>query len=483
MSFVQTHGLWPEQAQHAAERISARLRNGEIQRLRFGWADQHGLVRGKTLFAERAASALQGGVGFVGTNLLKDSSDRTTQAVFSQGAGFGRDEFEGAADVLLIADPLTFVELPWSPGSGWVQCQAYFYRGQRRGQLVPFDTRGVLQRTVKMAREQSAQLQVGLEVECHIFKLDDQQIKPADLGWPGKAPAVSPLSTGYRLLSEQRYDRLEPVLDLLTEPLLAMGLPLESVEIELGPSQVEFVFGPQEALAGADTMLLFRHAAKQILQRHGFHISFMCRPAMEHVMSSGWHLHQSLVDVDSGRNLFCDPESTESNLSLMGQHYLGGLIQHAAAATVFSTPTINGYRRYRPNALAPERVNWGRDNRGAMVRVIGGDNDPATRIENRVGEPAANPYLYLASQLAAGLDGMALKTGPGPSADEPYGAEYALLPRTLDQALAALAADPFFANAFGREFIDYYSQLKQFELARFHLEVTEWEQREYFDLF
>jgi len=262
-----------------------------------------------------------------------------------------------------------------------------------------------------------------------------------------------------------------------------MGLPLESVEIELGPSQVEFVFGPQEALAGADTMLLFRHAAKQILQRQGFHISFMCRPAMEHVMSSGWHLHQSLVDVDSGRNLFCDPESTESNLSLMGQHYLGGLIQHAAAATVFSTPTINGYRRYRPNALAPERVNWGRDNRGAMVRVIGGDNDPATRIENRVGEPAANPYLYLASQLAAGLDGMALKTGPGPSADEPYGAEYALLPRTLDQALAALAADPFFANAFGREFIDYYSQLKQFELARFHLEVTEWEQREYFDLF
>jgi len=204
MSFVQTHGLWSEQAQHAAERISARLRNGEIQRLRFGWADQHRLVRGKTLFAERAASALQGGVGFVGTNLLKDSSDRTTQAVFSQGAGFGSDEFEGAADVLLIADPLTFVELPWSPGSGWVQCQAYFYRGQRRGQLVPFDTRGVLQRTVKMAREQSAQLQVGLEVECHIFKLDDQQIKPADLGWPGKAPAVSPLSTGYRLLSAQR---------------------------------------------------------------------------------------------------------------------------------------------------------------------------------------------------------------------------------------------------------------------------------------
>jgi len=483
MTFVQKHGLWSEQAHDAAERISARLRNGEITRLRFGWADQHALVRGKTLFAERAASALYSGVGFVGTNLLKDSSDRTTQAVFTRGAGFDSDEFEGAADVLLIADPLSFVELPWSPGSGWVQCQPYFYRGERRGQLVPFDTRGVLQRTVEMAREKSTLLRVGLEVECHIFKLDDQQIKAADLGWPGKAPAVSALSTGYRLLSEQRYDRLEPVLDLLTEPLLAMGLPLESVEIELGPSQVEFVFGPQEAMTGADTMLLFRHAAKQVLQRQGFHISFMCRPALPHAMSSGWHLHQSLVDLESGRNLFCDPESAGTDLSSTGLHYLGGLIQHAAAATVFSTPTINGYRRYRPNALAPERVNWGRDNRGAMVRIIGGGDDPATRIENRVGEPAANPYLYLASQLAAGLDGMAKKTDPGPSADEPYRANYEPLPRTLDQALAALAADGFFANAFGQEFIDYYSQLKQFELARFHLEVSEWEQREYFDLF
>lgn len=482
MDFVRQHNLWSESDHLAAERIRARLLNGELTRLRFGWADQHGLVRGKTLHGSRAADALGGGVGFVGTNLLKDTSDRTTQPVFTAGAGFGSVEFQGAADVLLIADPKTYVDLPWSKGSGWVQCQAMFADGRP----VPFDTRSVLQRTVRAAGEQSMKLRVGLEVECHIFKLENPSLGTEDLGWPGRAPVVSPLSQGYRLLSEQRYDRLEPVLDLLTEPLLQMGLPLESVEIELGPSQVELVFGPQDALVGADTMLLFRHAAKQILQRHGYHISFMCRPRLPEVMSSGWHLHQSLLDKRSGANLFCrqsEQVAQAAALSPTGMHYLGGLLANAQAATAFATPTINGYRRYRPNALAPERVNWGRDNRGAMIRLIGGGSDPSTRFENRVGEPAANPYLYIASQLVAGLDGIDRELDPGVGAQEPYNGQFALLPRTLEQALSALAEDTVYAKAFGQDFIDYYLQLKHFELARYNLEVSDWEQREYFDLF
>ena len=118
-----------------------------------------------------------------------------------------------------------------------------------------------------------------------------------------------------------------------------------------------------------------------------------------------------------------------------------------------------------------------------MVRLIGTPGHHATRLENRVGEPAANPYLYIASQLAAGMDGIARRLAPPPGADEPYHRQYAALPHTLDQAVHALASDEIFRSAFGADFIDYYLQLKQFELARFHLEVTEWEQREYFDLF
>ena len=98
-------------------------------------------------------------------------------------------------------------------------------------------------------------------------------------------------------------------------------------------------------------------------------------------------------------------------------HYMAGLLHHARGAAAFSTPTLNGYKRYRPFSLAPDRALWGRDNRGAMVRVLGGPGDPATHLENRVGEPAANPYLYMASQIVSGLDGLDRKLDPGPSAD------------------------------------------------------------------
>ena len=107
-------------------------------------------------------------------------------------------------------------------------------------------------------------------------------------------------------------------------------------------------------------------------------------------------------------------------LSTVGRHYLGGLLAHARAAAAFTTPTINGYKRYRPYSLAPDRAIWARDNRGVMVRVLGQPGDAATHLENRVGEPAANPYLYMASQIYAGLDGIARRLDPGPSADTPY---------------------------------------------------------------
>ena len=111
---------------------------------------------------------------------------------------------------------------------------------------------------------------------------------------------------------------------------------------------------------------------------------------------------------------------------------------HARGAAAFTTPTINGYKRYRQYTLAPDRVIWGHDNRGVMLRVIGGAGDAATRIENRVGEPSANPYLYMASQIVCGLDGVEQKREPGPSADRPYEMDAPLLPKSLEEALVAL---------------------------------------------
>ncbi|MET0877384.1 MAG: glutamine synthetase, partial [Tardiphaga sp.] len=185
---------------------------------------------------------------------------------------------------------------------------------------------------------------------------------------------------------------------------------------------------------------------------------------------------------DTGKNAFMSTDANEP-LSPFGRGYLAGLLAHARAATVFTTPTINGYKRYRSYSLAPDRAIWGRDNRGAMIRVLGGPGDSATRLENRVGEPAANPYLYMSSQILAGLDGADRALDPGPSADSPYESDAPLLPKSLREAVFALKDDPFFREKMGATMVDYYTHIKNAEIDRFQAEVSDWEQREYFEMF
>ena len=126
---------------------------------------------------------------------------------------------------------------------------------------------------------------------------------------------------------------------------------------------------------------------------------------------------------------------------------------------------------------------WVKDTGGALIGGVGGAGDPTTRIENRAGEPAANPYLYFASQIHSGVDGIARKLAPPPPADTPYEAKADPLPRTLGEALECLRHDDALCQGLGKGFVDYYCTIKEAEIARFNLDVTEWEQREYFDLF
>jgi glutamine synthetase len=275
---------------------------------------------------------------------------------------------------------------------------------------------------------------------------------------------------------------MESALDTIRRDILALGLPLRSVEVEFGPSQCEFTFQPTRGLVPADNMVLFRSAVKQIARRHGYHATFMCRPKLPNVFASGWHLHQSLVARDTNDNAFMAKDGSEP-LSALGKSYLAGLLAHARASAVFSTPTINGYKRYRSYSLEPDRAIWGKDNRGVMIRVLGAAGDGATRLENRIGEPAANPYLYMASQILAGLDGVDRKLEPPPSADTPYETRAELLPKSLHEAVVALQDDPFFREALGPAFVDYYVHIKKAEIERFQAEVSDWEHREYFELF
>ncbi|HEX2197325.1 MAG TPA: glutamine synthetase family protein [Burkholderiales bacterium] len=444
----------------------------DLKAVRFSFADQHGVLRGKTLAATEAKSALERGVTLTSTLLLKDTSHRTVFPAFTPGGGVGMPEMQGAADILMVPDLSTFRILPWAPDTGWFLCDARF----QDGRPVPYCTRSLLRKALESLKDY--ELVAGLEVEFHVFRIVDASLRPSDAGQPGNPPEVELLTTGYQYLTEQRYDLIDPVVETLRKGLEKLGLPLRSYEVEFGPSQFEFTLAPLHGMGSADAMMLLRSAVKQIARRHGYHATFMCRPKLPNVMSSGWHLHQSLNR--NGANAFV---SDKDDLSEVGKQYLAGLLAHARGATALATPTVNGYKRYRPYSLAPDRVVWGKENRGALLRVVGGPGDPGTRIENRAGEPAANPYLYFASQIYSGLDGIARKLPLPPSADTPYEAEAPSLPKTLEQALQCLRQDEVLRKGLGGAFVDYYCRIKDAEVARFNLEVSDWEHREYFDLF
>ena len=463
--FVARHGLWTEAQVQAATEVAERM--AKLGVVRFGFSDAHGVVRGKTLVATEAARALRSGVTCTLTMLLKDLSGRTAFPIFQRGG-------DGAGDMVMVADPTTFRVLPWAPHSGWILCDLY----RPDGSPHPFSARAVLRRMLAVLGERGLAWRAGLEVEFHLLKCDDAVRATDHIAMPGPPPKVTPLNHGYQYLTELRYDAIEPLLETLRVNLQGLGLPLRSLEIEFGPSQVEATFGATTGMEPADLMLLFRSATKQVFARAGYLASFMCRPQLPHTASSGWHLHHSIEDAATGRNLFPHADG----LSKLARCWLGGLLRHAAAAAAFSTPTINGYKRYMPNSMAPDHVVWAYDNRAAMVRVVGQPGDPATRLENRVGEPAANPYLYMASQIATGLDGIATGADPGPSADTPYSANAPILPTTLMEAIAALRDDACFRAAFGDQFVDYFVRLKEFEIGRFLSDVTDWEHREYFAL-
>jgi glutamine synthetase len=483
-SFVARHGLWSDGQARQAKTIAQAIRKQKLELVRFSFADQHGVLRGKTVIAADAPGLMTSGVTMTTTLLAKDTAHKTVYPVFTAGGGLDMAEMQGGGDFVMVADPATFRLLPWAPNTGWLLCDIYFTNGRP----VVFSTRQILRDALAKLKREGFDFLTGLEVEFHLFKLESPRLAPADATWPPQAPEVSLLNQGYQYLTESRYDQLDAAVEPIRRGIASLGMPLRSLEVELGPSQCEFTFSPQTGLAAADTMILFRAATKQIARRNGMLASFMCRPGLPNLFSSGWHLHQSLIDRRRRTNAFAG--NVREGLSALGLHFLGGLLAHAHAAAAFTTPTVNGYKRYRPYTLAPDRAIWARDNRGVMIRVLGQPNDASTHLENRVGEPAANPYLYMAAQIYAGLDGVAHKREPGPSADTPYETKAPPLPKNLSEAIAALRQSEIFAEGLGKGFVDYFAHIKEAEFARFTAEtggegsdVTTWEQNEYFDLF
>jgi glutamine synthetase len=484
-SFVAGHGLWNAAQAAAAERVEAALGGVDFVRLAFG--DPHGLARSKTLTARTFRGVLRNGMNYSPGPFLKDTA--CTTAVDYRGEhGTGVEELAGLGNFVLVPDPLTFQVLPGGDGpvTAWVVGDEYL----RDGTPHPLSSRGVLHRVLARYAERGLSPVLGLEVEWYLSRrLDDDPGNAGNgFGRQGPAPRVAAMNSGYQFNLDSAYDTVAPLTDPLALDLLALGLPLRSMEHEMGPGQVETTFDPMSALDTADAMLLFRTFTKQWCARRGHHASFMSLPGIEGADPSGWHLNQSVLEDATGRNLF-GAEGLSAGLSPEGKAYAQGLQSWLRELFLLSVPTVNGYHRLSAqHALSPTRVGLSLEDRTAMLRMVG--SGAGAHLENRIGEPAANPYLAVAAQLFAGLEG--LDGAPDPAGDARPGSGSDIVPQSLREALDAFAAGRA-ERLLGAPLAACLAKLKASEADRYEAwarqaapapgQVTEWEQREYFAAF
>lgn len=518
-AFAASAGLWDDKQTAAAAQIEAALDAVDLVRLVF--CDPHGLARSKTLTAATFRAVLRNGMDFSPGPFIFDTGHAVAVDFLAdrggvggvRGGGFrsggvGVGEIVGAGDFVVIPDPLTFQVLPQAdprtpPRTAWVIGDEFL----RAGTQHPLSTRDVLRRVVARYTRRGLTPVIGLEVEWYLTRRLPGPPGHAGNGFgnQGAAPLVEAMDSGYQFNLDSFSESLAPVTNPLALMLLELGLPLRTMEHESGPGQVETTFHPLAAMDAADAMLLFRTMVKQTCTRLGYHATFMSLPRIDGFDPSGWHIHQSVIDTATGRNEFCAGEAIDG-ISPAAKSYIEGLLARSSDLCLLSVPTVNGYRRLGPGyALSPTRIGWNTEDRGALIRVTGGG--ASMHVENRVGEPSANPYLAMAAQLSAGLEGLAGDPAPAPGPPAPGppdgaqpGTSPAILPQSLAEALAAFRQGRA-AELLGEPLAACLTRLKESEVSRFQQwcereqmdagqvasgqfaagQVTEWEHREYFE--
>jgi glutamine synthetase len=259
----------------------------------------------------------------------------------------------------------------------------------------------------------------------------------------------------------------------------AFDIPIEGLHTETGPGVYEAALRYDEAIRAADKAALFKTQMKQLCARRGLAVTFMAKWNHELPGSSG-HIHQSLWS--KGSNVFYDG-GKKDQLSTLARHYLGGQLALMPELTALYSPTVNSYKRYVPGVWAPLTASWGVENRTCAIRAIPG-GQKATRLEYRQTAADINPYVAMATCLAAGLHGIESKIAPPePSQGDASGsaAKRASLPRTLREATERLRASKTAPQILGSEFVDHYVRTRDWEARQYERAVTEWELRRYFE--
>lgn len=370
----------------------------------------------------------------------------------------------GLPDICVRPDLDTLTALPWEPG---VATCLGDVTDPATGAPAPESPRDLLRAVVERCAEHGLHPVVGPELEYFLCEPSPESPQ----GWRRYSEAEGVVYTaGLRADGDNHLLR---TLRLLRD--LDIGVSNGNHEFDGG--QFEINMTHSEAMDAADRSFRFKSAIKELARKEGRLATFMAKP-FNGVGGSGFHLHLSCTDTDGG-NAFDDPAGAHG-LSATARHAIAGVLAHAPALAALANPTVNSYKRFGPDTLAPWLIDWGLDNRSAMVRVPP-ERGAGSRLELRLGDASANPYLLIAATLAAALLGILAAEEP-PAPLEGYGydtAKSALLPQTLPEALDALEADTALAELLGKDFTASYLSYKRDEVARFQRHVTDWEFTEY----
>jgi glutamine synthetase len=428
--------LDPRESAAAAQRFSA----DGVRFARVNHADPHGRCRSKELPIERLALATDG-IGYCAASLVEGLDGEPLMGeAFPGGQGF--------PDLHAVADLSSARIAPWQPDTLWLLADLE----EADGRPSPLCMRGVLRRVTERLAAHGLHAMVASEPEFYVLRV----------GEDGAIGHYSPLAgmaytTGVRADPSGVVRRMHSHLD-------TFGLGVTTALREFSPGQFEINLAHADALSAADNAFLLEEVVKELAAAEGLLATFMAKPLADSEGSSH-HVHASLWRGED--NAFDDG----GELSAAARSFAAGLVVHAPGLTALAAPTINSYKRLGNGELCPSHATLGGDSRQTYVRVPP-ERGRATRVELRVGDASANPYLLIAGMLAAGLDGVEREL-------EADAAPALPLPRTLDAALLALEADAVLAGMLGPQLLEAMVAVKRRELERFGRAVTDWEWREY----
>jgi glutamine synthetase len=428
-------------------------RGRSVEFVRFELPDMHGISRSKLIPLEKAAGYAEDGLNmYGGAGVLDTRSDVVEGTLYNEEVGYG--------DQRLVPDPDTALVLPWANGHARLICDSVWDDGRPLGALP----RHVFRRVLDRCRALGYEPMTGFEPEFYLLDAGTHEL----------------LFEGYHIFNTVR-NLYVPFVEDLVRHLNKAGLEIITANCEYAGSQWEVNFGPGPGLAGPDRAFTFKNAVKELAHANGYVATFMSKPFAGSA-GSGCHTHVSLLDADTGENVFGDPDDPEG-ISPVCRQFIAGQLRHARAMYALLAPTVNCLKRRRTHTFSPTNVSWGPEDRSAFVRIKGG-SVRSRHVENRAPSAMANPYLAGAAILSAGVLGIEEELELEPPAQAPAEEDPSKppLPESVRESLAALEEDEKLAGLLGQEFVSAYTTMRRHELQRFDDHVTDWEFSEYVEI-